>query len=100
MNEVRIFTKPMFLFSESPEGRTAGEDPFEYFGGASWGKIVQTPEMVRMMEAQLTRQGGAGKGSQGTTSKAGGRNLAQSKNRSVTGTKIEVVKTPRVAEAK
>ena len=32
-NEIRIYTKPMYLFSEQPDGRTA-EDPFEYYGGA------------------------------------------------------------------
>ena len=78
MNEVRIFTKPMFLFSDTPEGRTPAEDPFEYYGGATWGKIVQTPEMVKMMRAQLTRERG-GK-STGSVSKAGARSIAQKRN--------------------
>ena len=55
INEVRIFTKPMFLFSDTPEGTKAGEDPFEYHGGAAWTKVVQTPEMIKMMEGQLQR---------------------------------------------
>ena len=38
-NEIRIYTKPMFLFSEQPDGKTA-DDPFEYHGGAKWAKIV------------------------------------------------------------
>ena len=45
----------MFLFSDSPEGMKAAEDPFEYYGGATWTKIVQTPEMIKMMEGQLQR---------------------------------------------
>ena len=37
-NELRIYTRPMFLFSEQPDGRSA-DDPFEYHSG---GKYVKT----------------------------------------------------------
>ena len=44
----------MFLFSDAPDGRTA-DDPFEYYKGGKWVKIVQPPEMIEMMKNSLTK---------------------------------------------
>ena len=39
INEVRIYTKPMFIFSDKPDGLTS-DDPFEYPNGGKWAKII------------------------------------------------------------